>query len=187
MSMITGTTTTYNEGWGLILMIRDAFKFVGALFQDLMLGDSFLGHGRRWESFVVLANLYYCLILTFVPGAVGHTEATADLHAAGVAFFVTIVFWCAFLTSFFGLFCNVKGLRYSQPLRIAGAVIGFGIWGWFALKLALIGLIASPGHVLAALTAMYEIRVVFMAAANLPRPGAPGNLGLIRIDNGGAR
>lgn len=187
MSMITDITTTHPNGWRMVLIVRDAFKFVGALFQDLMLGDSFLGHGRRWESFVVLANLYYCMILTFIPNAVGHTEATKDLHQAGIAFFVTIVFWLAFLTSFFGLFCNVKGLRYSQLLRIVGAVIGFGIWGWFALKLALIGLIASPGHVLAALTAMYEVRVVFMAAANLPRPGAPGNLGLIRIDEGGAR
>lgn len=187
MSMMTGGTTTYHSGWGYMAILRDALKFIGALFQDLMLGDSFLGHGRRWESFVVLANFYYCIILTFIPGAVGKTQATADLHQAGIAFFITIIFWIAFLTSFFGLFCNVKGLRYSQPLRIVGALIGFGIWGWFALKLALIGLISSPGHVLAALTAMYEIRVVFMAAANLPRPGAPGNLGLLRIDEGGAR
>lgn len=167
--------------------VRDLLRFIATLFEDVMLGDSFLGHGRRWESFVVLANLYYACVLTFTSNSVAKTQATMDIFYSGYAFIIPTVFWLAFTASFFGLFFNVRGMQYSQVLRILGAVLGFLVWGWFGLKLALIGLIASPGHVLSTLTALYEIRVVFMAAANLPRPGAPGNLGLVRDGGGGAR
>lgn len=167
-------------------IVKTLLKFVRALLADIVMGDRALGHGRRWESFIVVVNGYYSVILTIIPHATKRAEATIDLFWGGYGLYVALIVWIMFLTSFFGLFFNVYGIRYSQVLRMVGGMLGFLVWGWFGLKLALIGLQPSPGHVFCVVAALYEIRVVFMAMQNLPRPGAAGNWGM-RLDSDGAR
>lgn len=147
-------------------------------FLLVLVGARHLGHGRRMELFLVAAAGYYAVVLSLVHNATAHSSATADLFWSGYGPYVHYAVYSLFAVKFYGLFGNVYVWPASRWVRCVGGIGGFALWGWIGMKLALIGLISAPGHVLATMVAFYgELGVLFMAAANRPLPGAPGNRG----------
>lgn len=142
-------------------------------------GARIFGHGRRLELVFSIAAGWYAIELLIVHNATSRTQVTEDVFWSGYGHYMLTVMWALFITTSLGLTFNIVGWRGSQALRLVGAVLGFFIWGWFGVKLGLLGVWPSPGHVLGCVFGLVaEPMVVFNACANLPRPGAPGSMGL---------
>lgn len=147
-------------------------------FCVVITGARIFGHGRRVELFLSIAAAVYLIEILVVRNATSRTVVTEDIFWGGYGHYMLWAMWALFLTTAGGLVCNIKAWPGSQILRIVGAVLGFIIWGWFGVKLGWLGVYPSPGHVLSCVVAFaVEPMVVFNASANLPRPGAPGNMG----------
>ena len=146
-----------------------------------LVAATWLGHGRRMEGFLVFVSAFYSLTLILQPNATEHSQATGDIFWAGYAVFFTLFAILKTILSGSGLIFNISGYSYSRELRFSGALIGFILWSWLVIKFIFVGAIATPGCVFSFSAAVYgEIGVLFMSAANLPVPGAPGNKGLVR-------
>jgi hypothetical protein len=147
-------------------------------FCVVITGARIFGHGRRVELIFSIAAGVYAIELLIVRNATSRTVVTEDLFWGGYGHYMLAVMWILFLSTSLGLLFNIIAWRCSQVLRIVGAFIGFWVWGWFGVKLTFLGVYPSPGQVLSqVLGSIGELMVIFNAAANLPRPGAPGNTG----------
>jgi hypothetical protein len=148
-------------------------------FCVLVTGARIFGHGRRLELIFSLAAGLYAVELLVVQNATVRTVVTEDLFWGGYGRSMLAVMWFLFLTTSAGLLFNIRAWPGSRALRIMGASTGFFVWGWFGVKLTLLVVLPSPGQVLACVLGFAgELMVIFNAAANLPRPGAPGSMGL---------
>ena len=97
----------------------------------------------------------------------------------GLGDYLFIFFLCAALPSAYGFIANLEALPYSRIARFLGAALGFFIWFFISAKLFATGNYTAEGLILGIPAAFYgEFGTMFYAAANLPRPGAPGNTGV---------
>lgn len=142
-------------------------------------GARLFGHGRRVELlFSICSGLYAVELLFMYNGTAGRTVVTEDVFWGGYGRYMLVVMWALFIVTSLGLWFNIKAIPGSQMLRLLGAFLGFWVWGWFGVKLTVLGIYPSPGQVVCCVLAFVgETMVMFNAAANLPRPGAPGNVG----------
>lgn len=145
-----------------------------------MLADLFaarwLGHGRAIECYLACVAGLYGLLLIAVPGAGLDSSATADLAWHGYGWLVGMPLLAKAIATGSGLIFNIRGLRCSRYLRMTGAFIGSMIWIWFTLKFATNRTFATVGFPFCVFASLFSIRIMAMAAANMPRPGAPGAL-----------
>jgi hypothetical protein len=154
---------------------RDRF----VAFCVFITGARIFGHGRRVELVFAISAFVYALELAIVRNGVSRVIVTEDIFWGGYGHYMLPAMWLLFLATGGGLWFNIKAWPYSQPLRIVGAFLGFLIYGWMGLKLAFVGNLPSPGHVFSCVFGLVaEPMVFFNACANLPRPGAPGNMGV---------
>lgn len=135
-----------------------------------------LGHGRAIEAYLILVCGTYAAILLIHPSSAADSPATLDLYWSGNSQFVAMIFVAKALTSGTGLVLNIVNLPGSRFFRISGACLGSVIWAWYVAKFSLVGEPATLGMVFAAVSFLVSIRIMGMAYANLPRPGAPGAL-----------
>jgi hypothetical protein len=147
-------------------------------FCVVVTGARIFGHGRRLELVLAIAAGVYAVELMMVRNAAARTVVTEDVFWHGYGQFMLPVMWLLFAATSLGLLFNIRAWPFSRALRILGACLGFGVWGWFGVKLTLLGVYPSPGQVLACVLGFpAELMVIFNAAANFPRPGVPGNMG----------
>jgi hypothetical protein len=136
-----------------------------------------LGHGRAVEAGLSLALWLTAILLIGFPGAALSTKVTGDIFEAGNEIYLIVPVLCAANITALGLIFNIRGIRYSQALRITGALLGSAIWISFLAKTIAVGLGAAPIVAWLIVAIIGTLRVAVMAGANLPRPGAPGALG----------
>ena len=147
-----------------------------------LVGARTVGHGRRMERFCFYAMGYYTIIMFVVPFvapfAMEKSSAISELFWKGYSPYIRWIALVDFVVAGLGFRFNVRGIRGSQQLRFVGGLLGLLIWGWFGTELFLIGNLTAPGAVLCQLVALYGCGgVMLYAAANRPRPGAPGAMG----------
>jgi hypothetical protein len=142
-----------------------------------------LGHGRRMEGYLVLCKFFGAFIFFFFQKSSANSQSTVSLFWYGYSCYLFLPFLLAFMLSGTGLLFNIIGWRYSQALRFVGSVVGFFLWFWFCAKLVSLDDITTSGFILGVPAMLYgEGGVMFAAAANIPRPGAPGNMGTLESD-----
>lgn len=132
-----------------------------------------LGHGRAIECYLVsVTGVYGVLLLT--PGAAFDSKATVDIAWAGYGHWLALGPLSHFEVAGFGLLGNIKGWRGSRVLRFLGAMIGSLLWTWCAAKFAVLGDIATVGFPFCLVAILFSFRIMALALADLPPPGAPG-------------
>lgn len=142
------------------------------------------GHGRRMELFLVSVCSLYGVILFFVPGAAWDSQATRPLYnyMGNNSWWISLPFLLKAFLSGLGLYGNIQGWPVSVQLRFCGALVGLFIWIWYAIMFYLLGTVATIGFPFCVAAAFFSIGIMAMAVANLPRPGAPGALGISPVD-----
>jgi hypothetical protein len=141
-----------------------------------LLAARWLGHGRAVECMLAVVAGYYGILLLMVPGAAFDSVATADIAWHGYGRIVAIPLLMKAALTGGGLILNIRGKRFSRQMRMSGAFIGSVIWIWLSLKYANLGTVATVGFVFCNVAAVFSIRIMGMAAAGMPRPGAPSAL-----------
>lgn len=150
---------------------------VARLFMTILFANR-LGHGRRMEGFLLLAKVIGAVVFFLFPSATELSGATYDLYWLGLGNYLFGFFLLAALLSGYGLLANIHGWPGSRMPRVLGAGVGFFIWFFLSMKLLIVGDYASEGFVLGVVAMFYgELGTIFYAVADLPRPGAMGNLG----------
>jgi len=143
-----------------------------------ILAAPWLGHGRAVECFLTCVAAMQGLILLFDTTAAYDSKATVDLAWWGYGQWLALPFLVKATLSGSGLIFNIHGLPYSRALRFSGAFVGCMIWTWYAAKLLLLGAPAAMGTPFCIMSALFSMRIMGLALAGLPRPGAPGAMGL---------
>ena len=138
-----------------------------------------LGHGRRLEFYLALVALLSSIILFWHPAGAARSHAMAELFWQGLGNYLFVPPLVVAAVSMYGLWANVRDWPLSRPARFLGAAFGLWIWFVYAAKLYVLGNIDTFGFSFSILAAFFgEVGVMFMVAANLPRPGARGNMGV---------
>jgi hypothetical protein len=153
-----------------------------------ILGATWLGHGRASELMLTFILAFSGLILFFLPNGVWLSQLTIDIAWAGYGNFVSYPFLTAAAIKGLGLYMNIVGAPMSRAVRFVGAFLAGFLWAWYCAKFALLGAPGPNGvpldlnvaQIIAISTAftgvLFSIRVMAMAMANLPVPGALGRL-----------
>lgn len=165
------------QGAGQEVTVRDraVSLIVGALAARV------LGHGRRMEGYLVIAKILGALAYLFFPSASEFSTSTSDLFWLGWDRYLLLPYLVAAILSSYGFFGNIHAWPRTQQPRFWGAAIGWCIWTFLSVKLIVFGAWTASGLTLGVPAALYgELGVMFYAAANLPEPGAAGNLGAKR-------
>ena len=142
----------------------------------IVFAASWLGHGRAIECYLALVAGLYGTTLLAVPDAAYDSKATIDIAWTGYGSLLAIPLLAKAGLTGAGLILNVLGCRGSRLPRFFGALLGSLIWSWLATKLILIGAVATTGFPFCVGASLFSVRIMGMALANLPRPGAPGAL-----------
>lgn len=138
------------------------------------LAAPWLGHGRAVECYLAIVAGLYGLLLLLVPGAAFDSKATVDIAWLGYGHYLSLPLLAKAILTGSGLVLNIKGKQISRKLRFFGALIGTAIWTFLAVKFLAIGAAASVGFPFCAMALLFSIRIMGLALAGLPRPGAPG-------------
>lgn len=126
----------------------------------------------------MVAKAVGTIVFVLFPDSAQYSVSASEFYWLGYSRCVFVPFLAAFLLSGYGLVANINAWPASRVCRLLGALLGFYIWFVLLGKLAISDAFASLGFVLGVAAAFCgELGVVFTAAANLPRPGAPGNMG----------
>jgi hypothetical protein len=133
-----------------------------------------LGHGRAIECFLAIVAGLYGSLLLLIPEAAFDSKATVDIAWLGYGQYLALPLIIKASLTGTGLLLNIRGMRYSRQFRFLGALLGTLIWIFLAAKFLVLGLIASVGFPFCAPAALFSVRIMGMALADLPRPGAPG-------------
>jgi hypothetical protein len=159
--------------------LRDNWRDRFINFCVIITGARLFGHGRLVELLMSIVAGFYAIELLIARNATSRIQVTEDVFWGGYGHYMLAAMWLLFAFTSLGLLFNIKAWPGSQVLRAFGAFMGFFIWGWMGIKLGWLGVWPSPGHDFACVFGIIgELLVIFKAAANLPRPGAPGNMGL---------
>lgn len=145
---------------------------------EIILGARWLGHGRALEAFLAFICVVYSAILLLVPGAPMQSQATAQLAWEGAGpllIAAPFILKAAFTTT--GLYRNIRGLSWSRFYRIVGALIGTFTWSWYLTQFIAYDAVGALGTAMCIGGIVASIRIIGMAGANLPPPGAPGQTG----------
>lgn len=151
------------------------FKYLTHLLVRI-LGGPWLGHGRMVELVLSFICLIYGLVLIFDTSASFDSQATRDLAWLGYGNLVGIPFLIKASFSGYGLIANINAWKFSRFSRIIGAFVGSYIWIWILTKFISIGVPFTFGSICAFTFFLCSGRIIGMALANLPVPGAPGIL-----------
>jgi hypothetical protein len=145
--------------------------------EERMLAELFaarwLGHGRAIECYLACVTVIYGVAL-LMPGAAFDSRVTYDLAWLGYGQVLAIPLLLHAVLAGTGLAGNIAGWRSSRMLRFFGGMLGCAIWTWYTIKFALGDQFAAVGFPFCAMAALFSVRVMGMALANLPRPGVPG-------------
>lgn len=134
------------------------------------------GHGRMIETYLSLVCGLYGFILLVIPEAALQSQATRGDFFTQHGQLMAAPFLIKFYLSGYGVLGNLNGWKHFQLHRIIGA--GFGIWlfGWYSMKFALIGAIATVGFPFATIAVFMCLRIMVLASIGLPSPRAPGQM-----------
>lgn len=142
---------------------------------DVLLGARWLGHGRALEASLALTCAIYAGILLIDPDSAAHSSATAVLVWQGVtSWMLSIPFALKAILTATGLYRNIRGLSGSRYFRIAGALTGTFVWAFYLTQYIAYDAVGALGTACCITGIVASIRVIGMAAADLPRPGAVG-------------
>lgn len=143
-----------------------------------LIGARWLGHGRRMEGYLVLVAGFGTLILCTHPLSAEFAHSLESIFWMGYGKYIFIPYLAVFVISGYGLVGNKFDWPSSRWARFIGATLGFLLWITYSVQLYHLNLIATPGFILGFPLAVYgELGVMIASAANVPRPGAPGNMG----------
>lgn len=134
------------------------------------------GHGRMVEMYLTLVCGLYGMILLLVPDAALQSIATRGDFFAQHGRFMAIPFLFKFYLSGYGVLGNLNGWQYAQAHRIIGASFGIWLFGWYSIKFALLGAVATVGFPFATIAVFMCLRIMVLAAVGLPVPRAPGRM-----------
>lgn len=138
-----------------------------------LIAARWLGHGRAVECFLACtAGLLGVGILAF-PGASCVSVATSGLPADGYGRLLLVQPLLKAALTGGGLFLNIQGGPYSNQIRFFGALIGSFIWVWLIFQFAPLDVFLFLGPFLV-MAALFSVRIMGMALAGVPLPGAPG-------------
>lgn len=141
-----------------------------------VLGAKALGHGRALESFLAFVCFVYAMIILFVPDAPLQSQATVDLAWEGYGKYIAIPFLLKAILTGWGVYTNKQGLPISRFCRIAGATVGTFLWTFLLFKFIAFDAIGALGTALCIGGIVASLRIVGLAMANLPPPGAPSQI-----------
>jgi len=141
----------------------------------MVLAAPWLGHGRASECFLALVCAGYGTSLLVNPGMASDIPATVDIAWTGNVRIFALPYIIKALLTGSGLALNIYGSACSRQLRFLGGLVGLLIWTWWASKLYLIDAIGL-GFFFYVMAGIFSVRIMGLALANLPRPGAPGVL-----------
>lgn len=139
-----------------------------------LMGAPWLGHGRMLEAALSLICLIYGASLLLIASAAFDSQATRDIAWAGNGHLLAIPFLIKAIFTGYGLLANINGWWYSQGARFCGALVGSFLWAGIFTKFVLVGATFSFGSVCCIVFFVGSIRIMGMAAADLPKPGSPG-------------
>ena len=137
-----------------------------------------LGHGRATESYLAGVAILYGAILLLLPNAAFDSDATNDIAWWGYGHLLCIPMLTYAVFTTIGLLGNIRAWPFSRTCRFIGATLGVAIWTWYATKFAALGLLATVGFPFSTIAAIFSLRIMGLALIGLPRPGAPGAMGL---------
>lgn len=131
-----------------------------------------LGHGRAMELYLACVTAIYGIALLTQSGNIGN-PTTADLAWFGYDRFFAIPLLAHAALAGSGLIGNILGWPWSRWARFAGAMLGCAMWTWVSVKLGIVGNFSASGFVFGAPAALFCVRIMGMALADLPHPGSP--------------
>jgi hypothetical protein len=142
----------------------------GIEFLANFFGPRWLGHGRATECYFSSVAALYAIFLVAFPHAAQDSQATRELTGPLLAlpFFVTA--FCGFA----GLIANIRGWRFSRLLRFCSGLFGSMIFFWYIRQFFDFGIPAAFGVPFAIVALPFSLRIMVMALADRPVPGAPG-------------
>jgi hypothetical protein len=141
-----------------------------------ILGARALGHGRALESFLAFVCFVYAMDVLFWPNAAFQSQATADIAWKGYGYVISIPFLLKAGFTGWGVYANRHSLPGSRQCRIIGGTIGTFLWTFFLVKFYAVDAIGALGTALCIGGIVASIRIVGLAMADLPRPGAPSQI-----------
>jgi hypothetical protein len=141
------------------------------------LGGKTLGHGRALETFLAFVCAVYAAILILAPDAIHQSQAIRLVAWYGYGWIVILIFIAKSVFTSLGVIGNIKGWSGSRIYRTIGAFIGTSIWCWFLSQFVAYDALDALGSALCIGGIVASVRIIGMAWANLPRPGAIGTLG----------
>jgi hypothetical protein len=109
-----------------------------------------------------------------VPDAAFDSKATVDIAWLGYGHLLGIPLLVKSILTGSGLILNIRGYKASRKLRFFGALLGTFIWTFLTVKFLGIGATASVGFPFCVPAWLFSVRIMGLALADLPRPGAPG-------------
>jgi hypothetical protein len=126
------------------------------------------------EASLALVCVLYGGLLIVHPESAWDSQATMDLAWQGYARLIAVPFLVKAVFTGLGLIGNIKGWPSSHFLRLVGALFGSFIWVWLITKFIWSGAPFTFGSICAIVFLILSIRIIGMALAGLPHPGAPG-------------
>lgn len=137
-----------------------------------------LGHGRRLEAFLVLVKFVGAVTFIVEPATAAHAAGMSRLFWLGLAGYLFIPFLVLSLVCGYGLVANILGLPGSRLARLVGAFGSEYLTAVMVVELVQAHAFASLGFIYGVpALAFAEPGVILFAAANVPTPGAIGNVG----------
>jgi hypothetical protein len=143
---------------------------------ERILAAPWLGHGRATEALLTIGCIIYGTIVLIAPSTMFHSRAVEELAWEGYGRWLAAPFFLKAALSGSGLTRNVLGRPGSQVLRFFGGMAGAGIWAWIFCQSIKIDDVATIGFAFSGPFFLISIRIMALAWANLPSPGAPGRL-----------
>lgn len=139
-------------------------------FITTLFAARWLGAGLGIEAFLTVMAFLYALALAMAGGPY-ITQATNDISATYGMYAIAPLVMKSILSGL-GVATNVLGNPLSKHLRFIGAFVGFTVW--LAIAVNLVYLEEVGGFfVFCAAASAFSIRVMAMAWAGVPEPGAP--------------
>jgi hypothetical protein len=161
-------------------MISKMFPNMIKLFVVITMARTY-GHGRRWEFYKSRVMILTAVLLFYDPNVTQNAPSLRWFYWNGWGNYLYIPPLLAGLLSWYGLNANIKAWPYSKIARFFGAFLGCWYWFTYAAQLYATNNYGTLGFSCCLVAVYLDIVVMMLAAANLPEPGAPGNLGY-RID-----
>lgn len=135
--------------------------------------NSFLGHGRALESYLVGVKLLFVFFIV-IPHQTINMLALQDLRWWMSAPIIAIPFFCIGLLQLVGLVLNYKGYEYSWAIRCVGASLGTCMWFWIIIKNIAISEYTAGTMPFCIMSCMASTWIWWKAWNRLPIPGSSG-------------